>query len=94
MHTVEVIQANVQKNTNIKPLDRLTNLPNRDSSCLFSSAGPSGYIFWIWLHNNGGAPKELRRRRAEKQSSTRVFFEGPFLRCPLKVFGCFKGKPY
>ena len=31
------------------------------------------------------APKERRRRRAEKRSSKRVFLESPFLLCPLKV---------
>ena len=34
----------------------------------------------------GGAPKERRRRRAEKRLSKRVFLESPFLLCPLKVF--------
>ena len=41
----------------------------------------------------GGAPKERRRRRAEKRSSKRVFLESPFPLCPLKVFMCFKRKP-
>ena len=44
----------------------------------------------------GGAPKERRRRRAEKRLSKRVFLESPFLLCPLKVFRtfrCFKSKP-
>ena len=31
------------------------------------------------------APKERRRRRAEKRLSKRVFLESPFLLCPLKV---------
>ena len=30
------------------------------------------------------ATKERRRRRAEKRSSKRVFWESPFLLCPLK----------
>ena len=36
----------------------------------------------------GGAPKERRRRRAEKRSFKRVILESPFLLCPLKVFKC------
>ena len=31
------------------------------------------------------APRERRRRRAEKRLSKRVFLESPFLLCPLKV---------
>ena len=34
----------------------------------------------------GSAPKERRRRRAEKRLSKRVFLESPFLLCTLKVF--------
>ena len=37
------------------------------------------------LLNNRSAPKELRRRRAQKRLSKRVFLESPFLLCPLKV---------
>ena len=33
----------------------------------------------------GGAPKERRRRRAEKWLSKRVFLESPFLLCLFKV---------
>ena len=39
------------------------------------------------------APKERRRRRAEKRSSKRGFLESPFLLCPPKVFSCLRGKP-
>ena len=35
---------------------------------------------------NQSAPKERRRRRAEKRLSKSVFLESPFLLCPLKVF--------
>ena len=38
----------------------------------------------------GGAPKERRRRRAEKRLSKRVSLESPFLLCPLKVFRTFQ----
>ena len=44
-----------------------------------------------WFHVPGlsndfqSAPKERRRRRAEKRFSKRVFLESPFLLCPLKV---------
>ena len=38
----------------------------------------------------GGAPKERRRRRAEKRLSKRVFLESPFLLCSLKVFRTFQ----
>ena len=31
------------------------------------------------------APKERRRRHAEKRSSKRVFLDSPFLLCPLKA---------
>ena len=30
----------------------------------------------------------------EKRSSKKVFLESPFRLCPLKVFRCFKGKPW
>ena len=42
------------------------------------------------VENNGGAPKERRRRRAEKRLSKRVFLESPFFLCPLKVFKTFR----
>ena len=41
-------------------------------------------------YKNGGAPKERRRRRAEKRLSKRVFLESPFLLCSLKVFRTFQ----
>ena len=44
----------------------------------------------IDLGINQSAPKERRRRRAEKRLSKRVFLESPFLLCPLKFFRCFK----
>ena len=37
------------------------------------------------LAQNQSAPKERRRRRAEKRLYKRVFWESPFLLCPLKV---------
>ena len=55
-----------------------------------------------WAHSwgellviiSGGAPKERRRSHVERRSSKRVFLESPFLLFPLKLFKCFKGKPY
>ena len=38
----------------------------------------------------GGAPKERRRRGAEKRLSKRVLLESPLLLCPLKVFRTFQ----
>ena len=38
------------------------------------------------VSQSGGAPKERRRRRAEKRLSKRAFLESPFLLCTLKVF--------
>ena len=40
----------------------------------------------IIQENNGGAPKEQWKGRAEKRLSKRVFLESPFLLCSLKVF--------
>ena len=50
------------------------------------------YVPFSCLNNAvyGGAPKERRRRRAEKRLSKRVFLESPFLLCPLKVFRTFQ----
>ena len=39
---------------------------------------------------DGVAPKERRRRHAEKRLSRRVLLESPFLRCRLKVFRIFE----
>ena len=54
-------------------------------------------VVWNIFHGDGlslimlgGAPKERRRRRAEKPLSKRVFLESPFLLCPLKVFRTFQ----
>ena len=47
---------------------------------LWSSNLHSDTMLW---HKYGGAPKERRRRRAEKRLSKRVFLESPFLLCPL-----------
>ena len=41
-------------------------------------------------YQNGGAPKELRRGRAEKRLSKKVFLESPFLLRSLKVFRTFQ----
>ena len=65
---------------------------------MFLIVGPSGFCLWgipaiLFLRSDliwGGAPKERRRRRAEKRLSKRVFLESPFLLCPLKVFRTFQ----
>ena len=41
---------------------------------------------FFFLAQTGVAPKEWRRRRAEKRLSQRVCLEGLFLLCPLKVW--------
>ena len=38
-----------------------------------------------WQYSFDSAPKERRRRRAERRLSKRMFLESPFLLCPLKV---------
>ena len=38
----------------------------------------------------GGAPKERRRRLAEKRLSKRVLLESPFLLCPLRILRTFQ----
>ena len=54
---------------------------------------PSNTNFGHFSDIFGDAPKERRRRRAEKQLSKRVFLDSPFLLCPLKVFRCSESKP-
>ena len=41
-------------------------------------------VFLVQIQNQS-APKERRRRRAEKRLSKRVFLESPFLLCPLNL---------
>ena len=48
------------------------------------------FFSWKGLIIYGSAPKERRRRRAQKRLSKRVFLESPFLLCPLKVFRTFQ----
>ena len=47
---------------------------------------------YLFLRQHGGAPKERRRRRAEKRltMSKRVILKSPSLLCPLKVFRTFQ----
>ena len=44
---------------------------------------------WVWVPFSL-LSKELRRRRAEKRLSKRVFLESPFLLCSVKVFRTFQ----
>ena len=74
----------------IVPISRMYN--PQDGNCFNKSLELRGHLKPVTM--NGGAPKERRRRRAEKRSSKRVFSENPFLLCSLKieVFRCLKGR--
>ena len=57
------------------------------------SSSKSDLLIANVTNKNGGAPRERRRRRAEKRLSKRVFLESLLLLYSLMVSSTFKSKP-
>ena len=68
--------------------EKLFFLISSKSTCPFTCISGAESNFFdhlceLFFPLDAGAPKERRRRRAEKRSCKRVFLESPFLLCPL-----------
>ena len=71
----------------LEPSPGQKTLENKEKNVFvnFSHFAKTTDVFTKILGFIKSAPKERRRRRAEKRLSKRVILESPFLLCPLKV---------